>query len=831
MKRGFTRVAVHAALALLAMCALPAVADVPTPRVDELGDSLPDHALFRIGTTRLQHVGEVRGLAISRDGRFLASHGQDRMIRVWDARDGKPLWSAELKSWRHWALAFSHDGKELAAIARSDVSEVGSFRRWNIKTGRDISDGNGIGDANVQFTYPGALVCREDGKYLAAETSEQDIALYLPGVLNSRRILKGHTGRVMSLCFTGDGKRLVSLGDEGAIRLWNTADGKETATLPAPKLEKHELKGNLAFIAIAPDGKKLAVSLPDNSTRILDASGRELHRIEFAEQVNALAFSPDGKALLTGGSLVESWNVENAEPIALINQPRRPIQFLTLSSDGHIAAFAENKDHLRLVDVVTGKTLLHRPFPCRAGIAFSPAGGLLAASPADNTIGFWNVAALLKDKPAQPSVTLRCQGKVSSFVFSPDGKRLATIEDGNTSRIYDAASQKCLASIKPPGRSVYAVAFSADGKLLATMGERDPEGGAQVMRLWHSDSAKEAPIGGDLRQLAHTIVFHPDTQTLAALQLPSVARNSLRLGSDRDLVMPPVEDRMESVRLWSVEEGREKIRFEDSVQRKLAELEGGWVIGRSEAVAGAFSPDGRLFATPGPGGIVVFETASGLPRLRLSGHLQKITGLAFTPDGRTLVSASSDSTLLIWDVTGLRTGVKPAGATDELWRMLADSDAETAGRALWAMVASPTESVAFVRRRLHPVSVSQDDLRKLVAELDDAKFSVRDKAMRELAALGRIAEAALTKQLKTGPSPEASRRIEELLTAMKAERLSTDQLRIVRAVEVLEKIDSNEARVLLGELARGAEGAILTRQASDAFKRLLQPSAEQPRHR
>jgi WD40 repeat protein len=541
--------------------------------------------------------------------------------------------------------------------------------------------------------------------------------------------------------------------------------------------------------------------------------------------MNALAFSPSGKALLTGASLVQSWNVENAEPIALVSQPRDPLRALTLSPDGEIAAFADSRGRLRLVEIATGKTLLHRALPCRGGIAFSPRGQLLAVAPGDNTIGLWAVATLRaagKSPPSEPAALLRCQGKVTAFAFSPDGKRLATVEEGRVVRVYEVASQRRVVTISPTGRTVFALSFSADGKLLATMGEgRTGQLGStsQEVRLWDSATAREIPVGGDLRQLAHTVVFHPHRKALAAIHLPAAARHPPHSGF-RDLTPAiPLGDRLETIRVWDRGFAREQLRFEDPVRRKTAERAGGWVIGRSRAVAAAYSPDGWLFATPGPGGIVLFETASGRPRLRLGGHLQEITALAFTPDGNTLVSASSDSTLLIWDVTGLRTGARLAGGGEQLWASLAEADAERAGQALWAMVDAPAESLTLLRQRLQPVSVSREHLRTLVAALEHPRFAVRDKAMRELAALGPTAEATLTRRRQAKPSLEVARRIDALLEGIRSMRPLPDQLRAVRAVEVLERIGSREAGALLRELAHGAEGAPLTVHAREALER------------
>ncbi|HYT88235.1 MAG TPA: hypothetical protein VEL76_05915 [Gemmataceae bacterium] len=815
---------------------LPPLAVAQERRRDFLGDPLPERALFRIGTTRLQQGGLIQGMAVSDDGRLLASCG-GQTVRVWDGKDGRPLWSFSLPHWGPWALAFSRDGKELAALSRSapETRESGDFRRWDLATGRELTRG---GDSPAPFdgtVVHMALVQLPGGEYAAAETRGADISLYSPGVPRPGKTLKGHNGRVMSVGFTRDGKTPISLGDDGTIRSWRVADGKEIRQVSVPKTEKYGLKGNLAALAVSADGQSLAVSLPDGSTRLLDATVREVRRLPTSEQMEALAFSADGKSLITGRALVHLWDVATAKEIPILKESCHPIQSLSLSPDGKTLACADDHEQVRLVEVASGKTLFHGVIPCRGRVVFSPTGQHLAVLASETTIALWDVATLRTAKPftGKPTTVISSEGKVASFAFAPDGKRLATVETAGQARsvrLYDVALKKMVLRIDPPDHQAFAVGFSPDGKLLGTTGSQATvfleERTNKVLasqngaRLWDSVNGSERPVASGLRGTAHTMVFHPSGKSLVGIHLPAAA-NAPRVGfALPDMVMPPPEDRLEPSRLWDIPGARERFRFQDPLAREMAESAMGWIIGRSSAVPAAFSPDGRLFATPGVGGIVLFETASGQPRLRLAGHLQEVTAVAFTPDGKTLLSSSSDGTVLIWDITGPGTTARLPGTAVDLWASLADLRPERAGQALGSMVARPAEALAVLRKHLKPVTVGQNTLSKLIAELDDPKFTIRDQATRELANLGPLASKALTAKLRTGPSLETAQRIEKLLSTIAATLPTPEQLQLIRGVEVLERIGTPEARRHLQELAQGAEGARLTDEAREALQRM-----------
>jgi hypothetical protein len=199
--------------------------------------------------------------------------------------------------------------------------------------------------------------------------------------------------------------------------------------------------------------------------------------------------------------------------------------------------------------------------------------------------------------------------------------------------------------------------------------------------------------------------------------------------------------------------------------------------------------------------------ATGKERGRFEGHRADVNSVAFAPDGRTLVSGSGDTTALVWDVTGLQSqeGTE-AGSTSATrngcWRDLAADDAAKAFKAIWALTATPRETVALLQDRLRPVSpVDFPRLEGLVKDLDSDRYATRERATRELEKLGELAEPALRSALNRQPSLETRQRLESLLQKLDPIH-DPERLRSLRAIEVLEHIGSVEAQTLLQQLAR-----------------------------
>src|SRR5262249_29831876 len=154
---------------------------------------------------------------------------------------------------------------------------------------------------------------------------------------------------------------------------------------------------------------------------------------------------------------------------------------------------------------------------------------------------------------------------------------------------------------------------------------------------------------------------------------------------------------------------------------------------------------------------------------------------------------------------------------------LIGKDAVAAYRAGWTLAAAPELAVPFLKKRLRPSPANVDFDKRvamLIADLDDKRFAVRDKASAELRKLGSRVRAALEAALPTKPSEEARRRIEILLDQIPAQIVFAEDVPATRAVAVLERIANEDARKLLKSLAAGPPRSFLSRDAAAALRRL-----------
>ena len=264
-------------------------------------------------------------------------------------------------------------------------------------------------------------------------------------------------------------------------------------------------------VAFSPDGKTFASGSSDYTIQLWNvATGDPLKTLTgHRNSVYSVAFSPDGNTLASGSrdNTIRLWNVATGDPLKTLTGHRGYVSSVAFSPDGNTLASGSWDTTIRLWNVATGdllKTLTgHRGYV--NSVAFSPDGNTLVSGSWDTTIRLWNVAT------GDPLKTLAGhRNSVLSVAFSPDGKTLASGSGDNTIRLWNATTGDPLGTLTGHTDSVLSVAFSPDGKTLAS------GSGDNTIRLWNATTGDPLGTLTGHRNSVYSVAFSPDGNTLAS---------------------------------------------------------------------------------------------------------------------------------------------------------------------------------------------------------------------------------------------------------------------------------------------------------------------------
>jgi WD40 repeat protein len=284
-----------------------------------------------------------------------------------------------------------------------------------------------------------------------------------------KKSLVGHTQGVVSVAYSPDGRLLASGGEAGEVRVWNVPDCTPRYALPARERNVHAL-------VFSPDGKYLLTASDENGD--INIWGAETGKPDGALEghtkgLYAVAFGPDGKTLVSGGfdATIRVWDFAARREVRAIPAPEGQwIRSVVVSAGGKIAVTSGEKVFLLEPDGQLVKTF----DTAAALLCFSPDGRLLADTIwREGRVMVWDVETGEKVGAWQAH-----GGRVNGVAFSGDGRALATAGGDGAVRLWDVATQRQLAELRHEGHA-YGLAFSPDGATLATAGI-----GNRLVKLW-----------------------------------------------------------------------------------------------------------------------------------------------------------------------------------------------------------------------------------------------------------------------------------------------------------------------------------------------------------
>jgi len=576
------------------------------------------------------------------------------------------------------------------------------------------------------------------------------------------------------------------------------------------------------------DSKTVISAGDDGMVRVWDRDSAKETRNWKAHTapITHMALSADGKTLVTGGldKQLHVWDVPRAT--RLRSMPRRlgNGDALAMTANGKFVAIAGVNNTIERFDISTGKALAGSPVAkgAASALACSPGGNLLAAAFTNNQVQLIDFAT------GKQKHRLVCGSEDAEVLlaFAPDGQQLATVSAPDTTILWSTADGKEKQRLTLPQRDeVRCLAFGPGGNQLAV---GYTNGG---LRLWDARTGKvvkhiEFPHG------VWAVAYAADGKTLAV-----GAEDAVTLFDTQTWQPARVYGKLHDIVpcLAFAPDGRHlaagsfagTIRLFDLTQPKdISDPEPRLLEGHQGVVNDiAWSANGRCLVSAGMDKTVrLWEFVNGQPIARWEGHQGQVSAVAFHPLGRKVVSASRDTTLLVWDVT-LATPQEPrnldADTLDQLWQTLASDNNPVANKALWTLTAGPRDSVAYLSKKVFVADPKK--IEQCIRDLDSRNFKERQVAAATLASYGRWVEGVLRRALQDRPPEEVRQRIVVLLERLEGKNPVTfqqERLRVRRIIEALEQTITPAARALLQNLARGAAEEDLRDMAQAALKRM-----------
>lgn len=571
----------------------------------------------------------IVSLALSPDGSTIATGDTRGRIVLWNAGTLQP--TLEIENGQDFvnAVAFSPDDGTLAAVdsgqlrlwrvadgkatlvrafsAQSRMTNVvwspdGAYvyvndsvtRRWDAASGAEAPS---LDDGTRRA--PRRLATSPDGRTIATAGDDPVVTLWDAATGRLRRTLAGPSDAVTSMTFNHDGTLLASGGDDGAIAIWDATTGSRRSTIA-------RLASPVDAVAFSPDGGSLVSGHRNRMVILWNPETGELNEAlpGHANGLLDLEFTRDGAGLLSIAfeDTLISWNLGAPPQRTWLTGHAGSVRTLAVSPDGATLASAGEDGTIRLWDIARARerALLTGHRGDVRTLAFNPVSGVLVSGGEDRTVRFWNVEGgqLLEEVDAH--------GEMESLAISPDGETLAW-SVGATSPIFlwDTTSRQERGELAGHGTGADSLVFGPSGEFLVSAG------GSAIM-VWDHRTGRQIVEPMEAGSPV-SVAISPDGTTVASSQ-----------------TWP------QSVLLWTIHGNADPIELP--------------FPGFRDDKSPVFSPDGTLLAYS------TGEAAMSIVLIRLRDSTRwtietpaTIARMAFTKDGRQLITGHSNGRIGIWD--------------------------------------------------------------------------------------------------------------------------------------------------------------------------------------